>query len=172
MKKTTIKLMTLVMLAVMLCSMFCACGKSKMNVTIGVKLGDDYITYMYNENADNPDFMIPAEDRTFLNDVGVEIAYDEGGQVSVLDVFKNAAVEYALDYTLDSNEASVASVNDYGGFTGKDAEGKTLVFFWTYTINGVEPTEGRAATNYVKDGDKIVFTLTSASEDDYEEPAA
>lgn len=169
MKKTTIKLLALVMLAVMLCTMFCACGKSKMNVKIGVKLGSDYIDYKYNENADNPDFMIPSEDRVFLNDVTVEVAYDEGTQVSVLDVFKNAAVEYALDYGLDSNEASVVSVNDYAGFTGKDAEGKTLVFFWTYTINGVEPTEGRAATNYVKDGDKIEFTLTSASEDDYKE---
>lgn len=168
MKKTTIKLLALVMLAVMLGTMFCSCGKSTMNVKIGVKLGSDYIDYKYNENADNPDFMIPSEDRVFLNDVNVEVAYEEGTQVSVLDVFKNAAAEYALDFTLDSNEASVTSVNNYGGFTGKDAEGKTLVFFWTYTINGVEPTEGRAATNYVKEGDVVVFTLTSASEDDYE----
>ncbi len=171
MKKTTLKLIALVMLAVMLTSMFCACGKSKMNVTIGAKLGEDYITYQYNANADNEEFIIPQDDRICLNDVTIEVQYEEGSQVSVLDVFKNAAIEYELDYELDSSGESISSINKYGGFSGTDEEGKVLVFFWSYTINGVEPTSGRAGTNYVNEGDKIEFILTSASEDDFDEDA-
>lgn len=167
MKKTTIKLLALVVVSVMLACTFCSCGGSKMNLTVGIKLGEDYINYQYDKNADNEEFMIPQEDRVFLNDVAIEIAYNEEEQVSALDAFINACVEYDLDYTLDDTQQSVKAVRTYSGFSGSDAEGNILTFFWTYTINGVEPTSGRAATNYVKDGDTIVFSLVSASADDF-----
>ena len=172
MKKTTIKLIALVVLSVMLASMFCSCGGSKMNLTVGIKLGEDYINYQYDQHIDDEEFMIPSEDRVFLNDVPIEIVYDEGAQVSALDAFINACVEYDLDYTLDEAGHSVKAVRTYQGFSGKDADGNNLTFFWTYTINGVEPTEGRAATNYVKDGDVIIFSLVSANELDAEDPFA
>ena len=171
MKKTTLRIFALLFVVAMISCMFVGCGKSKMNVSVGVQLGEDYINYRYAEEElkGNTEFMIPAEHRNFLNDVNVEIAYAEGEQVSALDAFINACVEYDLDYTLDSTGKSVTVINDYTGFSGKDEEGTVITFFWSYTINGVEPTSGRAADNYVKDGDKIVFTLTSASADDFDE---
>ncbi len=170
MKKTTLKIFALIFALAMLSCVFAGCGGPKMTVTVGVKLGDDYIDYMYNvKNAGNDEFMIPAEDRNFLNDVTVEISYKEGEQVSVLDAFKNACVEYDLEYTLDSTGKSVSIIGDYSGFSGTDADGENVTFFWSYTVNGVEPTSGRAADNYVKDGDKIVFSLTGASESEFEE---
>ncbi len=169
MKKTTVKLMAFVVVAMMLATMLCSCGGSKMNVTVGIKLGEDYITYMYDKNIDDENFIIPQEDRVFLNDVSIEIPYDEGAQVSALDAFINACAEYDLAYTLDDAEQSVKAVRSYSGFSGQDAEGTVLTFFWTYTINGVEPTSGRANTNYVKDGDKIVFSLVSASANDFDD---
>ncbi len=166
MKKTTIRIFALALAVVMLTCMFAGCGKSKMNVKVGVKLSQNYIDYMYEQNADKEDFIIPAEHRVFLNDVDVEIAYEEGESVSALDALITAAAEYGLDYTLDSTEKSVAVINDYKGFL--DTE-KGTTFFWSYTINGVEPTEGRAADNYVKEGDVIVFTLTSADATDFDD---
>lgn len=173
MKKTTLRIFALLFAVAMLSCMFAGCGKSKMNVTVGVQLGQDYIDYRYaeEEKKGNMEFMIPQEHRNFLNDVSVEIAYAEGEQVSVLDAFINACAEYDLDYTLDSTGKSVSIINDYAGGSGTDEEGTIITFFWSYTINGVEPTEGRAADNYVKDGDKIVFTLTSASANDFDEDA-
>ncbi len=171
MKKTKIRIFALLVVVLMLSCMFVGCGKNKMTVTVGVKLGEDYITYRYNEEESkgNEEFMIPQEDRVFINDVSIEIAYDEGEQVSALDAFINACAEYDIGYTLDSTGKSVSVVSDYKGFLGKDADGNNVTFFWSYTINGVEPTSGRASDNYVKDGDKVVFTLTSANEADYKE---
>ena len=168
MKKTTIKLIALVVVSVMLACMFCSCGGNKMNITVGIKLGDDYINYQYDQHIDDEEFMIPSEDRVFLNDVPIEIAYDEGAQVSALDAFINACVEYDLEYTLDEAGQSFKAVRSYQGFSGKDAEGTIITFFWTYTINGVEPTERRANTKYSKDGDVIVFSLVSASANDFD----
>ncbi len=171
MKKTNFRILTLLLAVLMLSCMFVGCGKNKMTVTVGIKLGDDYITYRYNEEeaAGNDEFMIPAEDRVFLNDVSIEIPYEEGEQVSALDAFIDACKEYDIQYTLESNQKSVSVVSTYKGFLGKDDDGNNVTFFWTYTINGVEPTSGRAADNYVNDGDVIVFTLTSANESDYDE---
>ncbi len=171
MKKTKIRVFTLLLAVLMLSCMFVGCGGNKMTVTVGVKLGEDYINYRYAEEEakGNEEFLIPAEDRTFINDVSIEIAYDEGEQVSALDAFINACAEYDIGYTLDSTGKSVSVVSDYKGFLGKDADGNNLTFFWSYTINGVEPTSGRASDNFVKDGDKIVFILTSANETDFKE---
>ncbi len=169
MKKTTIRIFVLTLAIVMLTCMFAGCGKSKMTVTVGVQLGEEYINYMYDKNADNEEFIIPQEHRNFLNNVSVEIAYAEGEQVSALAAFKNAAAEYDLDYTLDKTGKSVSIINDYKGFSEKDENGEYVTYFWSYTINGVEPETGRADDNMVKDGDVIVFTLTSASASEFEE---
>ncbi len=44
----------------------------------------------------------------------------------------------------------------------KDTE-EEYQYFWTYTINGVEPTSGRSFTNTVNDGDKIVYIFNHVS---------
>ena len=44
----------------------------------------------------------------------------------------------------------------------KDKE-EEYQYFWTYTINGVEPTSGRSFTNTVNDGDKIVYIFNHVS---------
>ena len=168
-KFNLVKVLSLILVVAALGCVMCGCGRAKMNVKVGIKLGQDYIDYMYEKNADNEEFIIPNEDRNLLNDIDVEIVYKDGEQVSALTAFIEATYLQAIEYTLDSAEQSVKSVKTYGEFSGSAADGTNLFFFWTYTINGVEPTTGRAATNYVKDGDVIVFTLTSASENDFKE---
>ena len=169
-KKT--KIVAILMAVVMLSMSLASCaGGNKMTVTVGIKLGEDYIDYLYALNEDNEEYILPEEERTMLNDVSVEINYEEGEEISALRAFIEACANYDVSYELDSTETSVKSVSSYAGVSVTDSENadNNVTYFWSFTINGVEPTSGRAATNYVSDGDAIVFTLTSAAASDYEE---
>lgn len=162
-----------ILMAVVLVSMSLAscAGGNTLSVNVAIVLGDDYINYMYALNEDDEEYMIPEDDRTMLNYVTIEVSYDDGEQVSVLDAFIEACANYDISYELDSSGQSVSSIESYGKVSYTDSENSdnNVTYFWTYTINGVEPTSGRAGTNYVSDGDKIVFTLTGAAASDYDE---
>ncbi len=166
MKKRTIKLILFALVAVMMIPMMAGCGGEKMTVTVGARLGQDYIDYMLDvEHADDESYTIPANDRVLLNDVEIEIEYNEGEQISALRAIQEACANHGLDCLTNEEETSMETLKTYSGFT-RSVNGEVLVFFWTYTINGVEPTGGRMSTNYVKDGDKVEFILTAASSED------
>ena len=169
MKKVIIKIMAFALALSMLTVVMSGCGGQSMKVKVGVKLGDDYVKFRYAQNADDPDFIITQEERNFLNDYEVEISYNEGDKVSALQALIEAS-QGRLNIATDEEGNSLVGVADkFRGFTydpSKDAhvEGydSTITFFWECKINGSALTEGRAGNNYVKDGDVITFTLTSA----------
>ena len=163
-----VKFIALMVLTAMLGTMLAACGNT-MTVKVTIQLDEKYINYMYDKNADNEEFIIPQEDRVILNDVDIPIKHKEGEKISVIRVFREAAANYGIDtYQLTEDELSIESIKNYKKEYAT-IDGEAVTFFWSYTINGIEPKEGRAGTNYVKDGDKVVFMLTSASESEYKE---
>ena len=164
MKKITVRVIVFMLAAIMLVPVLSSCGGQKMTVKVTAQLGSDYIDYMYDvEHADDDEYTLPNEDRTLINGVDIQIEYAEGEQVSVYRALVEACANVGLNYTPDKNEYSITGLKDvYNNFGASDGR----QFFWTYTVNGVEPTEGRMYNNYVKDGDVLVFTLTSASADD------
>ncbi|NLM56412.1 MAG: DUF4430 domain-containing protein [Clostridiales bacterium] len=163
-----VKFIAFIVLTAMLCTMLAACGNT-MTVKVTIKLDEKYINYMYDKNADNEEFIIPQEDRVILNAVPIEIKYKEDEKISVIRVFREAAANFGIDtYQLTEDELSIESIKNYKKEYAT-IDGEAVTFFWAYTINGVEPKEGRAGTNYVKDGDEVVFMLTSASESEFTE---
>ncbi|MCD8056108.1 MAG: hypothetical protein LUE25_05275 [Clostridiales bacterium] len=100
---------------------------------------------------------ISESERVILDSVTVTIGID-GGAVTVLDAVTKALSEYGVEYTLDLTGMSISTVAGYAGGTLYCGE-ETEIFFWGYTVNGEEPTSGRAGTNYVWDGDVITYVI-------------
>lgn len=174
MKKIFIRVIALAIAAMMLVPLMSGCGGKTMTVKVGVKLGQDYISYKYAEakaNGQEDTFVIPQEDRTLINDIEVEINYNEDDEVTVIRAIREACANVALNFETDSAGNSIHLIKTYTDFTftpnaSKPIEGydKTLVFFWAFTVNGVEP-DGRAGTVVVKDGDNIQITLSAQGAD-------
>ncbi len=100
---------------------------------------------------------ISESERVILDSVTVTVELD-GGAVTVLDAVTKALSDYGVEYTLDLTGMSISAVAGYAGGTLYCGE-QTDVFFWGYTVNGEEPTSGRAGTNYVWDGDVITYVI-------------
>ncbi|MCD8315147.1 MAG: hypothetical protein LUD44_05925 [Firmicutes bacterium] len=100
---------------------------------------------------------ISESERVILDSVTVTVGIDGGG-VTVLDAVTKALSEYGVEYTLDLTEMSISTVAGYAGGTLYCGE-ETEIFFWGYTVNGEEPSSGRAGTNYVWDGDVITYVI-------------
>ncbi|MCD8312251.1 MAG: hypothetical protein LUD43_07155 [Firmicutes bacterium] len=100
---------------------------------------------------------ISESERVILDSVTVTVGID-GGAVTVLDAVTKALSEYGVEYTLDLTGMSISTVAGYVGGTLYCGE-ETEIFFWGYTVNGEEPTSGRAGTNYVWDGDVITYVI-------------
>ncbi|MCD7782968.1 MAG: hypothetical protein LUI15_03640 [Firmicutes bacterium] len=100
---------------------------------------------------------ISESERVILDSVTVTVGIDGGG-VTVLDAVTKALSEYGVEYTLDLTGMSISTVAGYAGGTLYCGE-ETEIFFWGYTINGEEPSSGRAGTNYVWDGDVITYVI-------------
>lgn len=107
----------------------CVTDAAEISVNLTIKAGDDKI---FNK--------------------AVSVADPEGDGVSVIDVVNEAIAQYELKITLDSAGNSITGVNKYVETTIDDSP-----YFWMYTINGVEPTTGKASTNIVVDGDSIEY---------------
>lgn len=169
MKKLAIRIAALSLVVIMLATAVCSCGTKSMKVKVGIKLGQDYIDYKYAEakRDGNDEFIIPQGDRTILNDVEVRINYTDDDPVTVLRVLSEAAANNSFEYKTNASGQSVDTIRSYSAFlytpdANKPIEGfaETLSFFWSFTVNGEEP-DGRINNCLVKDGDVIIFTLTS-----------
>ncbi len=173
MKKAIIRIVACALALMMLAGMMVGCaGGNKMTVTVTVQLGSDYIDFKYAEASSkgDKDFLIAQSDRKIMENKEISVIYGDDEQVSVLSALAEACANNDISLVRDSTETSVQSIMDYAGqsynpTSGTPIEGydKAVTFFWSYTVNGKEPEEGRAGTNYVKDGDVIVFTLTGAT---------
>ena len=76
----------------------------------------------------------------------------EDGTCSVIDVINNAIAIYEVDVKLDSTASFISKIKNYGETSIEGIE-----YYWMYTINGTEPTSGRADSNFVKDGDTVEY---------------
>ncbi len=73
---------------------------------------------------------------------------------TVLDAFIEGCVANSIDYTLTDDEMSVVDIDEY--LDHKD-EATGDNYYWIYTVNGVEPTAGRACDITVADGDVVEY---------------
>ena len=121
------------MLVVVLAS--CSAAAEPITVTLKVNCGD-------------PEFPVILE-------VPVEL---QSNNPTVLDAVIEGFTINEIDYTLDSANESVVDIDEYKDYT--DTETNTT-YYWYYTVNGVEPTTGKAYDNAVADGDVIEYIYTS-----------
>ncbi|MDD4773193.1 MAG: DUF4430 domain-containing protein [Eubacteriales bacterium] len=96
------------------------------------------------------------DDRIFSSEVKVNTE-----NPTVIDAVREAIATYELDITLDSNGNSISKVKNY-----YDTEIEGITYYWMYTINGVEPTTGKASSNVIADGDKIEYIFYSSDPGD------
>lgn len=96
------------------------------------------------------------DDRIFSSNVKVNAE-----NPTVIDAVNEAIATYELNITLDPNGNSIAKVKNYNDTT---IDG--ISYYWMYTINGVEPTTGKASSNAIADGDKIEYIFYSSDPGD------
>lgn len=168
MKKCIITVIVLALVLSMCSVLMCACGGQKMTVTVLVNLGSDYVSFMYaKETPDNPDYIIPSEDRILLNSVEIEIEYSDDEQINVIRAMEEACHNYELDFETTSNGNGISKIKTYSAFsydpssdTYVEGYDEYLTFFWNVTVNGVE-AETSASTTYLSNGDTVTITLSA-----------
>lgn len=172
MKKLMIKVIALSLAAFMLMAVMCGCGGKSMKIKVGVKLGQDYIDFKYAEakSKGDEDFIIPADERTILDNLEVTINYDEDDPVTALRALRDACENNSIDFTMNSagrvEKIRTYSTLSYTPDANNPIEGydEPLSFIWAFTVNGEEPA-GRVNTYEVKEGDVLVFTLSAGTEE-------
>lgn len=133
-----VKFFALAMVVVMLCLALASCGSPKVtvNCTMSFVIDGEYI----------------------LQEFPCEVQGTEENPPTVLQAAREALQMVEYSYTLDDEELGFASIN-YDGVdytAGIDENGN--ICYWGYTANGEEPEKGRAGSNLVLEGQKIVFT--------------
>ncbi len=129
------RILALALAAIMAVFCFASCGVETINVNLKINCGD-------------PEFPV-------ILDVKVPL---KSKDPTVLQAFVEGCIINEMDYTLTEDEESVKDIDVYKDYV--DTETNTT-YYWYYTINGAEPTSGRAADNTVADGDTIEFIYTA-----------
>ncbi len=129
------RILALALVAIMAALCLASCGAETINVNLRI-------------NCNDPDFPI-------ILDVKVPL---KSNDPTVLQAFVEGCILNEMDYTLTEDEESVKDIDIYKDYV--DTETNTT-YYWYYTINGAEPTSGRAADNLVADGDTVEFIYTS-----------
>ncbi len=127
-KKAILLLLVVIFVAGMIPS--CVTDADEIAVTLSIRAGDEKI---FNTKIN----IVPTND---------------DGTCSVIDVVNNAIALYEVDIKLDTSGNSITKIKNYDS-TSIDG----IEYYWMYKINDVEPTTGKANTNYVKDGDTIEY---------------
>lgn len=131
------RILAMVLVGIMAVLCLASCGGAKTTVNVTLKI-----------NCNDPDFPI------ILN-VPVTV---EKENPTVLDAFTIGCDAAEMAYVLDANGESVLDIDEYKDH--KDTETNTT-YFWYYTINGKEPSSGKAADNVIADGDTIEYIYTA-----------
>ena len=81
---------------------------------------------------------------------------------TILQAVREALELNGIDYEADDMGIKSIAGNAY------KTDGENT-YFWTYTINGVEPTTGRAGNTAINEGDTIVYVYQQESNEDLAE---
>ncbi|MBQ5886873.1 MAG: DUF4430 domain-containing protein [Clostridia bacterium] len=135
-----IKIFALVLAIAMLSACLISCGTQKIKVE--AKVG----VYVGEEFLLNP-FSVTVQ--------GVEAP-------TILQAVREALELNGIEY--ESDEMGIKSI---AGNAYKN-DGKTTCF-WTYTINGEEPSSGRAGNTAINEGDTIIYVYQQESNEDLAE---
>lgn len=127
------RILALVLACIMAVLCLASCGATAPTITVTLKI-----------NCNDPEFPI-------ILDVPVEI---KSKNPTVLEAFAEGCIVNGMDYQLDESGESVLDIDEYIDY--KDEETNTT-YYWYYTINGKEPTSGKAADNAIADGDVIEY---------------
>ena len=104
----------------------------------------------------NVKVVVMAEDEIYFGPVEVQVEGTTDNPPTVLQCAQEAFI--LNDFRYENDEYSILSIGDYKEKTEGDYQ-----YFWVYTINGVEPTSGRAGTIVANEGDVILFTYVKES---------
>lgn len=130
------KLLFLVLAMLMVVSVIPSCASGK-SVTVKLKV-------------------VAGDDEIFNRDVTVTVDDEKGA--SVIQVVNVACNSMGLEATLTSDEKGVESfkgiIYDY-----KPKTVDKVTYSWMYTINGEFPKSGKAADNYVTEGNVIEYNI-------------
>ena len=99
----------------------------------------------------NVKVVVMAEDDIYFGPVEVQVEGTTDNPPTILQCVQEAFI--LNDFRYENDEYSILSIGDYKEKTEGDYQ-----YFWVYTINGVEPTSGRAGTIVANEGDVILFT--------------
>ena len=135
-----IKVVALVLAIAMLSACLIGCGSKKIKVE--AKVG----VYVGDEFILNP-FSVTVQ--------GVETP-------TILQAVREALELNGIEYEADDMGIKSIAGNAYKN------DGKTTSF-WTYTINGEEPTSGRAGNTAINEGDTIIYVYQQESNEDLAE---
>lgn len=134
------KIMSLILVAIFILGTMSSCvtDAAEISVNLIIKAGDDRI---FNSTVK---FAVTSED----------------GTATVINIVNEAIAMYELDIELETSGSSIKRVKNY-----KETQIDDTLYYWFYTINGVEPTSGKADTNTVKDGDIIEYVFSYSKPD-------
>ena len=126
----------------------------------------------------NATVSVSAPDDPIVLNYGVSVSKPEGETITVLDLVRQALDEMEIKYELNENNDGVAlsfdSITSTDGVTyttGYTDASKEYYGMWLYTVDGVEPTGGKAGTIPANDGTVIVYTYTVESQAELAEAA-
>jgi len=133
------KILSLLLVAALMLGIMASCvttDAAEMSIKLTVRAGDDRV---YNTTVKVVPSATDAEGK---------------GTATVIEVLREAMAAYEFDIKIKDDGTSVTGFKNYTEKTVGDTN-----YYWIYTINGVEPSSGRANTNTVVDGDAIEYTL-------------
>lgn len=128
------KIISVLLAAVLLCTVFAACAKKGDSVSAKVTI------------------TIEAEDTKILENVEVEIEGEDGANPLAINAIIMALDDYEIEYkTVEfAGSDKIEQIDEYDTEDNK--------YIWELYLNGDdEPADGRLATVEVEDGDKLLL---------------
>lgn len=128
------KIVSVLLVAVLLCTAFAACAKKGDSVAAKVTI------------------TIEADDTTILENAEVEIKGEDGANPLAIDAIIMALTDYEIEYkTVEfAGSDKIEQIDEYDTEDNK--------YIWELYLNGDdEPADGRLATVEIEDGDKLLL---------------
>lgn len=158
MKKNSIRIIALVLVAATFAIFMSSCSKS-IGATVTVSLSDEYCAF---KRAQDPSFTPPKQN--VVMSTMVDIIVEDGEDMNGIRVLSEACAMRDLKMTAGATDPT--SIGTYSEFrydpsTDTPVEGydTPLYFYWQMYVNGEKAASTSAAT-IINDGDNVEFKFT------------